>query len=176
MQRFAIATAIFATLGIGAITIASTNAAASSAVNSAIATVNLLPQFGAQHDGEITPLPLAEARTEATEDGLFIPVEHAVSGQAYIETVGEETYLVLDEAFSTDSGPDLKIVLYKGEATEGGDVPNQIAEDSYVTLAPIESFTGEQRYLIPVGINVDDYWAVSIWCRAFNVTFSYASL
>ncbi|NJN20754.1 MAG: DM13 domain-containing protein [Leptolyngbya sp. RL_3_1] len=180
-MRFAITTAVLATLGLGVVASANdaspwaiapsfstlspaiTSPPLSAVSESDVPTVGLIPEA-------VTPLQLAQAT------GDFVAVDHAASGRAYVETVGSDTYLVFDQAFSTDAGPDLKVILYDGEATAAGAIPLQIAEGSYVELAPIQSFSGEQRYLIPADIDVDDYWAVSIWCRAFNVTFSYAAL
>ncbi|WP_008310514.1 DM13 domain-containing protein [Leptolyngbya sp. PCC 6406] len=128
----------------------------------------------------IATAPTAAATAISTVDeptqiaqaaGRFVPVDHAVSGSALLETVEGETYLVFDDAFTTDDGPDLVVILYK-EAT----VPLAIAEDDYITLAPLASPSGSQRYRIPADIDLADYQSVSIWCRAFNVTFSYAPL
>jgi hypothetical protein len=51
-----------------------------------------------------------------------------------------------------------------------------VEEADYVTLAPLESFDGAQRYEIPATINPSDFKSVGIWCRQFNVTFGYAPL
>ena len=45
-----------------------------------------------------------------------------------------------------------------------------------MSLAPLKGFSGAQRYEIPDNVNLDDYEAVAIWCRKFNVTFGYAKL
>jgi hypothetical protein len=183
-MRFAITTAILATLGLGVVAVASANDASPWAISPSFATLNQaitsppiegaaleLPTLSsAVGQDVVAPLQLVQAA------GEFVAVDHAATGRAYIEAVGTETYLVFDQGFSTNAGPDLKVILYNGEATTAGDIPEQIAEGSYVELAPIQSFSGAQRYLIPAEIDINDYWAVSIWCRAFNVTFSYAAL
>ncbi|MEO1467319.1 MAG: DM13 domain-containing protein, partial [Cyanobacteria bacterium J06633_1] len=68
-------------------------------------------------------------------------------------------------------GPDLEIILHKDPVVE-----SSIAEADYISLAPIESFTGTQRYEVPADVNLDDYGSVSVWCEEFNVTFGYAEL
>ncbi len=180
MQRFALATAVFATLGLGVVAVASAHTPVQLAASPNFAALNIASpieaQLPSQTQADSGLEPAATPLQVAQTTGNFVPVAHAATGRAYVETVGTETYLVLDQGFSTDSGPDLKVILYGGSATTDGDIPDQIAEGSYVELAPIQSFSGEQRYVIPADINVNDYWAASIWCRAFNVTFSYAAL
>ena len=55
-------------------------------------------------------------------------------------------------------------------------VSSSITEDDYLEIAPLQSFRGQQRYLIPEDIDLATYSSVAIWCRQFNVTFGYAEL
>jgi len=55
-------------------------------------------------------------------------------------------------------------------------VKSRIAEEDYISLAPIKSFKGSQRYEIPEGVNLENYASVAVWCEDFNVTFGYAKL
>jgi hypothetical protein len=109
----------------------------------------------------------------AAATGQFVTVEqdHPTTGTASVVTENGQTYVVFDEAFSTATGPDVQVVLYTED-----EVPVNLEEEDYVTIAPLESFDGGQRYLIPSNIDVDEYEAVAIWCREFNVTFGYAPL
>lgn len=109
----------------------------------------------------------------AAATGQFVTVEqdHPTTGTASVVTENGQTYVVFDEAFSTATGPDVQVVLYTED-----EVPVNLEEEDYVTIAPLESFDGGQRYLIPSNIDVDEYDAVAIWCREFNVTFGYAPL
>jgi hypothetical protein len=121
----------------------------------------------------LTSSPAAEAVEIAAAAGQFVTVEqdHATTGTASIVTENDQTYVVFDDAFDTARGPDVQVVLYTGK-----DVPLALDEADYVTVAPLESFAGEQRYLIPAEIDVNDFASVAIWCREFNVTFGYAPL
>ena len=92
--------------------------------------------------------------------GTFEIIEE--NGQRYIE---------FSDDFQTAQGPDLEIILHKAQT-----VPVSIAEESYITLAPIQSFTGTQRYAIPNDVDLDEYGSVAVWCEEFNVTFGYAQL
>jgi len=109
----------------------------------------------------------------AAATGQFVTVEqdHPTTGTASVVTENGQTYIIFDEAFSTATGPDVQVVLYTEE-----EVPVNLEEEDYVTIAPLEGFDGGQRYLVPSNIDVDEYEAVAIWCREFNVTFGYAPL
>lgn len=122
---------------------------------------------------------LTNSRATATEVllaeavGQFVTVEQekATTGTAQVVTENGQTYLVFDEAFDTARGPDVQVVLYTDS-----EAPVNLVEGNYVTIAPLESFEGAQRYLIPADIDINDYESVAIWCREFNVTFGYAPL
>ena len=114
-----------------------------------------------------------EAVQLASTTGQFVTVEqdHPTTGTASIVTEDGVTYLVFDDAFTTATGPDVQVVLYTQQ-----EVPVNLNEANYVTIAPLQSFDGGQRYLIPSEIDIEDYETVAIWCREFNVTFGYAPL
>lgn len=114
-----------------------------------------------------------EILAQAPAPGQFVTVEqdHATTGTATLVATNGQQYLEFDAAFDTARGPAVEVILYKGAA-----VPVNIAEGDYVTLAPLQSFSGAQRYMIPAGVDLNDYQAVGIWCREFNVTFGYAPI
>jgi hypothetical protein len=87
-----------------------------------------------------------------------------------IEENGQR-YLVFNEDFTTAEGPDVQVVLHRES-----EVPVQLQEENYMTIAPLASMNGTQRYVLPDELNLDEFKAVSIWCRQFNVSFGYAAL
>ena len=105
-----------------------------------------------------------------TASGEFTDVAHTTTGSAQIVTDGDERYLELSEDFSTDSGPDLFVLLHRSETPESYD------ESEYISLGMLEQVSGTQRYLIPDDVEVDDFRSAVIWCREFNVTFGFAVL
>ena len=100
----------------------------------------------------------------------FVGADHPTSGSAQIVTVDGQRYLEFDEAFSTDNGPDLFVLLHSDA------VPNSYASEDYVNLGRLQRVAGTQRYAIPASVNISDFQSAVIWCRAFNVTFGYATL
>lgn len=115
-----------------------------------------------------------ETVTLAQATGQFVTVEQAkaTTGTASVVTENGQTYLVFDETFSTATGPDVTVVLY----ADGSEVPVNIEGSDYVVLDLLQSFEGGQRYLVDASIDINDYDAVAIWCREFDVTFGYAPL
>jgi hypothetical protein len=110
---------------------------------------------------------------QALASGSFVTTEqdHPTNGTASIVSEGGQRYLKFNSAFETAEGPDVQVVLYRGDT-----VPVNLQEEDYLTLAPLQSFDGAQRYAIPEGVNLSEFGAVAIWCREFNVTFGYAAL
>ncbi|MBE9167987.1 DM13 domain-containing protein [Pleurocapsales cyanobacterium LEGE 06147] len=103
----------------------------------------------------------------------FVTVEqdHQTTGTVKIIEENGQKYLEFDEDFTTANGPDVQVILYRDNS-----IPVNIEEADYIALSPLESFSGQQRYLIPEDINLKEYQAVGIWCQQFNVTFAYAAL
>ena len=96
---------------------------------------------------------------------------HKTTGGVKILSENGQRYLEFDHAFATENGPDLKVVLHRNSS-----VGASLAEGDYIALAPLNSFKGTQRYLIPNHLDLDKYSSVAIWCQQFNVTFGYAPL
>ncbi len=114
----------------------------------------------------------ATAKTLLTS-GQFVTVDqsHPTTGTARIVEKDGQRILEFDGAFDTARGPDVQVLLYKGDS-----VPASLAEDDYVYIADLKSFEGSQGYVLPADINLEDYGSVAIWCAEFNVTFGYADL
>lgn len=83
---------------------------------------------------------------------------------------GGQRYLEFDQAFRSDSGPDLFVLLHKDST------PTSYAADRFVNLGELQSVSGKQRYAIPDSISLADLNSAVIWCREFNVTFGHAVL
>ncbi|HHP7230306.1 MAG TPA: DM13 domain-containing protein [Xenococcaceae cyanobacterium] len=105
--------------------------------------------------------------------GNFVTVEqdHPTTGQATIIEENGQRYLEFDSDFTTAQGPAVKVVLHRSNS-----VPVNLQEADYITIAPLQSFDGQQRYPLPADLNLDEYQSVAIWCEQFNVTFGYADL
>ena len=111
------------------------------------------------------PLQLAQA-----SDRSFVGAAYPASGSYSIVEEGGQAYIELDDSFSTQAAPDLFVLLH----TEA--VPQSYAPESYLNLGMLQQVTGTQRYAIPAEVDISAFESVVIWCRQFDVTFSYAAL
>jgi len=111
--------------------------------------------------------------------GNFISGEHTTTGIANIVQENGTYFIEFDQTFKTSSsGPDLFVILHRSpdilKITKPPDFG--IAEGDFVTIAPLQSFNGKQRYEIPKNIQPDSYKSVLVWCRQYNATFGFAPL
>ncbi|MDJ0634446.1 MAG: DM13 domain-containing protein [Xenococcaceae cyanobacterium MO_188.B29] len=133
-----------------------------------IGGVLIAPSVKANPLRESTPL----VATKITNATSFVSVGgHKTNGKVKIVSENGQRYLEFDQGFTTDNGPALKVVLHRSNS-----VGASIAEGDYIAIAPLNSFKGTQRYLIPNNLDLSDYSSVAIWCQQFNVTFGYAEL
>ncbi|WP_353931753.1 DM13 domain-containing protein [Okeanomitos corallinicola TIOX110] len=102
----------------------------------------------------------------------FQTLEHKTQGKLTVTNENGTNYLQFDQSFKTDNGPDLFVVLYRG------DVPPEsgIKEKDYISVAALQKIKGSQRYALPQNVKLANFKSVAIWCRKFNATFGYASL
>ena len=114
---------------------------------------------------------LAQAKT-VLASGEFVTITPGedTEGTAQIIQVGNKIQVRLAENFSAIEGPAVRLVLHKQNR------PGSYTAENYVRLGDLKSFTGEQVYDIPSGINWQNYPNVVVWCEKFNVTFGSAKL
>jgi len=149
----------------------------------AISSVLALLMFGCSStpsQSNSTPeSPIVASSSDVIATGSFIAGEHPTKGGVQIINHNGKRYLQLDRQFETStSGPDLVVVLHRSANVIGETKPPAYAlqQGSYVILAPLKQFNGEQTYEIPAEVNLNDYKSAAIWCRRFNATFGAASL
>lgn len=128
-----------------------------------------------------SPVAQAPASTsaEVLKSGNFESGEHPTQGTAQLVQQDGQVFLELDESFQTStSGPDLVVILHRSDnvlaATEPPAYP--LKDGDYVVIAPLQEYSGAQRYAIPADVNVDEFRSAGIWCRQFNATFGVALL
>ncbi|WP_414574529.1 DM13 domain-containing protein [Anabaena sp. CCY 9402-a] len=112
------------------------------------------------------------ATRPSAKAGNFQAGEHPTQGKLTVVTEQGKQYLEFDQNFKTDKGPDLFVILHTSDTPP----VSGIKEKDYVTLAPLQKTSGNQRYALPNNIKLANYKSVAIWCRKFNATFGYATL
>ncbi|MBW4513754.1 MAG: DM13 domain-containing protein [Timaviella obliquedivisa GSE-PSE-MK23-08B] len=112
--------------------------------------------------------PQIFAASPVAQSGQFVASEHPTEGTARIVTENGKRYLVFDQAFKSDEGPDLFVLLHRDQMPQTYDAQN------YISLGRLQSVKGEQRYAIPDDVDLANFQSAVIWCRQFNATFGYA--
>jgi hypothetical protein len=118
------------------------------------------------------PTPTTSSPTSTLPYGSFQAGEHPTKGMVKLVSENNKRFLMFDQDFKTDDGPDLYVILYRNS-----EVPKSgVKEGDYVSIARLKKTSGTQRYALPDNIKFDDYNSVAIWCKQFNATFGYAPL
>jgi hypothetical protein len=126
----------------------------------------------------LTQLAQSQQST-VTKSGTFVSGEHTTQGTVLITNKDGKSFLELGQSFKTsESGPDLVVILHRSDNVINSTKPPSypLKKGDYVILAPLQKYSGAQRYSIPNNINLADYKSVAIWCRKFNATFGAANL
>ncbi|AFY41527.1 DM13 domain-containing protein [Nostoc sp. PCC 7107] len=118
-----------------------------------------------------SPTTSASSTETVIKFGSFVKGEHVTKGSASIITENGKSFLVLDQNFKTDSGPDLFVILHRQDKPQ----IYGITEKDYASLGRLQKTSGTQRYAIPDNIKIADFASAAIWCRKFNATFGYAA-
>ncbi|MGH1395636.1 MAG: DM13 domain-containing protein [Trichormus sp.] len=114
----------------------------------------------------------ATTTSQTAQPGNFQAGEHPTQGKVSVVTEQGKQYLEFDQNFKTDNGPDLFVILHTSNAPP----VSGIKEKDYVSIAPLQKISGNQRYALPANVKLENYKSVAIWCRKFNATFGYAPL
>ena len=97
-------------------------------------------------------------------EGDFAGVSgYDVLGEALVLTDGSEQRFLRFENFSTNNGPDLKVVL----RAENGDLVN---------LGALQGNIGNQNYELPTDVDLNVFNTVEIYCERFSVLFGEAPI
>jgi hypothetical protein len=102
--------------------------------------------------------------------GGFVKAEHPTMGGASVVMKDGKNFLMLDQQFKSDEGPDLYVLLHR-EA-----MPKLYGEGDYVSLGRLQQVNGAQVYAIPAGVKVEEFKSAVIWCKQFKATFGFAML
>jgi hypothetical protein len=102
----------------------------------------------------------------------FRSLGHATSGRAVaLELADRRRFLRLVD-LRTSNGPDLFVYLSRAAV----DAPRDTFDDDYVSLGRLRANQGNQNFAIPLGVALDRYQSVVIWCRRFTYAFGAAAL
>lgn len=106
--------------------------------------------------------------------GSFIhadPADPVHFGQGMVSVYNDAVYLGSD--FEVGPGPAFHVYLVpKAPIARAADLSGQM----YIDLGRLRAFKGSQVYDLPDGLDLRRYGSVIIWCEAFGVLISPATL
>jgi len=118
----------------------------------------------------IIPVMLAIAfagnASAVTVKGKFNKKTHKIKGAWVIGDIDGHKVLLFDKSFETEAGPDLKILLSKKKLSKLKKTPTFV--DPF-TLGPLQSVSGQQHYVLPKSINIEDYKSIVIHSEETNI-------
>ncbi|HYC32989.1 MAG TPA: DM13 domain-containing protein [Gemmatimonadales bacterium] len=109
----------------------------------------------------------------ALASGEFKSVAHETRGRATVYRLDDGNRVLRLTDFSTSNGPDVRVYLVA--ATDASD-NETVTKAGFVELGRLKGTDGDQNYEVPAGLDLDQYRAVTIWCRRFSVNFGTAPL
>ena len=135
------------------------------------ATVDPGSAAAASPDSDTTATPAAPQRTTLSS-GKFVSQAHPTSGTAKIIQLADGRRVLRLEGFETDNGPDLKVWLSDGRASNA----DSVTDGEWVSLGELKGNIGNQNYFLDEDLDVDEYRSVLIWCQRFSTSFGAADL
>ncbi len=122
-----------------------------------------------------SPTPI-DAEPVVLATGSLISHEHETTGEVTILKLPDGTRVLRFEGLQTSDGPDLKVWLSDQPVIDGVDGWGVFDDGKYASLGDLKGNIGDQNYVIPADVDLDDFSAVSIWCERFAVSFGAAEL
>jgi hypothetical protein len=116
-------------------------------------------------------VPAKETTTTVVSKGEFTKIDaiHYARGTAIVGIGNDGKKVLRFENFTSAQGPDLKV--YLGKNADGS-----LVEENGVNLGSLPATDGSYNIPLPDDLDLSQYKSVVIWCEAFSVTFSVASL
>ena len=99
-------------------------------------------------------------------NGTFEKKAKKISGSWTLAEVDGQQIIRFNDDFKTKKGPDLKIFLSKKSVNDLSKNPTFIEP---LSLGLIDSNKGGQEYIVPEGINLDDFESILIHCESYNI-------
>lgn len=115
----------------------------------------------------------AEAVAEVTVSGDFIKKQKSIKGSWEVIQRGDQTIIKFGDDFRAKKGPDLKVFLSPQTVS---DVNGKTAMNNAVLLGELTSTKGGQEYVLPAGVDINDFESVLVHCEAYSVLWGGGEL
>ncbi|MEM7768764.1 MAG: DM13 domain-containing protein [Pseudomonadota bacterium] len=121
----------------------------------------------------IAQAQVIEASVAAQPSGDFVRKAKRLKGAYTVIERDGQTIIRFSDDFRAARGPDLKVFLSPKTVA---DVTGKTAVDGSINLGELESTRGGQEYLVPEGVNLDDFASVLVHCEAYSVLWGGSDL
>ena len=98
--------------------------------------------------------------------GSFHKKAHKIKGKWYLVEVDDKQVIAFDKKFKTEVGSNLEIILAKKKMHSLGKSPKF---NDAVAIARLQDVSGEQHYVLPASINIEDYESILIHSADSNL-------
>ena len=106
-------------------------------------------------------------------EGTWVNKQYEIKGAWEIDTKGGQTIIKFQDSFKTKGGPDLKVFLSKNDI---GSVTGKNATQNAIFISKLESANGYQEYILPKGLDINDYASLLIYCEKFSVLWGGSNI
>ena len=131
-----------------------------------------MEEMSEMQDVEISEDMAASDEPTVLATGSFVTVAHEGTGSVQVINLGNKHGTIVRlEDVDVLNGPDLRVLLSKSS-----DVEKAGHLGDYVQLGKLKGNKGNQNYLVPVDVNIQEYHSVVIYCAPFKVVFNSANL
>lgn len=126
-----------------------------------------------QQVSEQFPTATAAGRPVALAAGSFHSVAHETKGAATVYQLPDGTRTLRLSDFQTSNGPDVRVYLVAAPDASDNET---VTRAGFIELGALKGNIGDQNYDVPADLDLQQYRAVTIWCRRFAVNFATAPL
>ncbi|MBC6412419.1 MAG: DM13 domain-containing protein [Hyphomonadaceae bacterium] len=116
-------------------------------------------------DAMMSDAVTSEAMTTVRHSGVFSKKRYSINGDWTVVIKDGRTVITFNDNFKTKGGPDLKVFLSPRSVD---DLTSRNALDGAQYVSVLQSNSGEQSYILPGNIKLDDFKSVIIQCEAFS--------
>lgn len=123
----------------------------------------------------VAPQSFAQTSIEQTQlpSGDFVRKSKRLQGSYEVIERDGQTFIRFSEDFRAARGPDLKIFLSPKDVKT---VTGKTAVDGSILLGELISTRGAQEYLVPEGVDLNEFGSVLVHCEEFAVLWGGSDL
>ena len=142
-------------------------------ISSLIAAAMIAATLGAPAAIAQTDTPAAASSVASLPSGDFVRKSKRIKGGWSVVERDGNTYIRFADDFRAAGGPDLKVFL---SPISVADVTGDTAVDGSINIGELQKTKGAQEYLVPAGVNLDDFESVLVHCEAYSILWGGGDL